>query len=1531
MKPDGVNMETTEPTEAAAVAEHPPLQDITTEQAPSQPGETANDVAPEPAPKANGKAVAADPKAKTKAVSAKIPPTAKSAGATRPVTASQRTVNDVKSSNNVSAAAKKATTSTSAKVSATGPASKRPVGVAAVSSTLKNQTKVPDRKPVGAARTTSAAATATNGTKPTTANGTPKRRPVAETVRPKTTASSNRPASSTAPKPSTSTTTTRPAAGATAKTTRPATAPPTSRLASTTTSRPTSSVTSKPSTTAAAKTTASRATTVPSTGRTTTAQLPKTAAAAKKDVSRPPPAAMAKKPLTTTSSATKKPESSKPATTTTVKQNSASKLSTTAKAAETKVSQTKAQPPAKSAPAKKPAAAARLPALNRPPIGRTPPASPVNKPANSSAALSKRGAKPTQAVPPFTAAKKTGVSNTTTPAVETQHADNATVATVAAATAAIVLAESQSETAESPPQESSLVAPALEEVSLPVLAQDTTPDVEPEETVQSHAAASAPPESLVLTQTTSPQEQPESNAPLQTTQEQIPAPADPEVPPVASSSDLQKESVNPFTDQTPSISQAPPVTESPLTQLPPQSNLNDEEDEEEQWESQQVSVSEMSGTTQPTEESRPGSAGLVRGSAWRASGALLSELDSEEVSGSQQGASELSAPGVLEGTESMDDLGDGSLKGAIDMEGASAGSPDFEKVPDIPVNDFDEDEEDDEDDDRVCDMDVGSERADEPQRPRHDNDVDEEEDDEDVEMASEGVTESGLESYGNADEDDFAEDERLDNLNRVAEPPPPPLLPSAPAAQWDQPNPFADHWAEPLQPQQVLENVSQAAGAAAASPLADPWQADSETPTQTPAQAWLELSSGPFGSEEAPHQSSVKDEAENLEARLYMDQSSPAPLLTLPSAAGMSLSSTLSSETSTPEELADPVRLRPQDAQVAGLSPQPDQDYQEEGDQEEEEEAEAETLPADEVLGGPATAPTSNPSSSSVTEDEASDTEGEAQLEDSLETPAVANIIFDSQAATRRCLSVVEEGEEAEVSACAVEDITPPSATSLASYGFDTTTTASNSNAQSTGESCVKSPGIFSLEELPEEVKEPFLIPQPAAAPSLAEHQYIECGKQEAESAEHVREEEEEALDPSSTPITMQQTEENPEDIQPPYYSAICEKTENSYAGFTALPHPHRRDHAAYPRTYCDIIKPPAAAAPPPKLTCADLPPRSLGRQALSPQLRRLEQHQKQLLEMQHRREQQSRPLEEAEQERKTREEEEQRKKKEEAEEEIKRNKEERKVQEQAEAAKKKKEEEEEEEEEKVRKEEELKQRRDLELQLQQQQEELKQRQQIMQWQQELQESNKGQTVVLSPSSGLCTIYEALENTDEEEGEDEGIKELKHTKKKKQSKQETENKTEKDDACEKVKKDEEKHEDSAVSTEDPPPPPPLSPDSPQTPSNDSQDGDSPLSLPPESPERPPPLDLDWGKKVDIVQQLINQTLMLNRDGCSSLLLLPGRAGGTLSPLESSLWPSLLPPLTPPSATVTSVSSFSPEATGSSPQGEWTVVELETHH
>lgn len=788
-----------------------------------------------------------------------------------------------------------------------------------------------------------------------------------------------------------------------------------------------------------------------------------------------------------------------------------------------------------------------------------PPSSPANKAANGMPSKTKRGPKPTQTVPPFSATKKKDVSNTTTSAEASESnaaaAVAATAAAVAAGTAAAaVLTETQAEAKAALPQESSFAAP--EEVPAPALPQETTAEMAPQEAPQSQEVAHSPPP---CSETTLPEKsllkkEVEGSAPLTTTaQEPTPSSVMPSLSPEASTPDLSEANVDLLTDQASSASAVLPAVANAVPQIVPLANLNEEEDEEEREGSQLVSVSEMSGTTQPTEESRPGSAGLVGGSAWRAGGALLSELDSEEVSGSQQGASELSAPGVLEGTESTDDLGDGSLKGAIDMEGASAGSPDFEKVPDIPVNDFDEDEDDYEDEnDRVIDMDVGSERADEPPRPRHDNDVEEEEDD-DVEMASEGVTESGLESYGNADEDDFAEDERLDNLNRVAQPPPPPpLLPAAPAAQWDQLNPFADPWAEhqPQQQQRVLE--PELVGAAAASPLADPLRADSETPTQTSAHAWLEMGSAPFVHEslEVPHHLSIKEEPQNLEGQMYFDQTNTAPMQTAHppplSAPGMSLSSTVSSETSTPEELGDynrDVKLQPQSSRTPVLSPQPDLEG---GD---EEETEPETLPADEVLGGPATAPTSNPSSSSVTEDEASDTEGEAQLDDSLETPLVSNITFDSQPSAQRCLSTVEEGEEAETETegRAGEDTTPPSATSLASYGFDTITTTSNSNAQSTGENCIKSPGIFSLEELPEEAKESCLIPQPC----LAEQQYIECGKQEGESAQHVREEapgSDEAPDRSST-HRLQQPEENLDDAQPPYYSAVCDKTEDSFAG----------------------------------------------------------------------------------------------------------------------------------------------------------------------------------------------------------------------------------------------------------------------------------------------------------------------------------------------------------------------------------------------
>ncbi|XP_029906673.1 mucin-5AC-like [Myripristis murdjan] len=1200
MKPDGVTMETMEPTEAAAGAE-PSLsqgaatQEEVTEQAQSasQPDKAACTTVPPAAQEANDKPAAADSKAKPQAVAPKVKLAAKTAGdsgsKSRPGSAPNRTVNGVKPTNSVpprTTTAKKTTTTTTG-ASATGAVPKRPVGVSVASSTVRTQTKVPEKKPVGPVKATSAAAAVTNGTKPTTANGTPKR-PATGPVngaRPKTTAPASRPAASTATKPSNSTAA-RPDRTAVSKTSRPATSTA-SRFASTT-SRPTTAgagttaATAKPPTTGTAKAAAARVTTAPSAGRTTAVQPPKNNAVAKKDVSRPASATTAKKPTTaTTSAATKKPEPSK--TTATLKPDAASKRPIPTKAADPKMSRPKTQEPPKPTPTKKAAPpTARLTALNKPPLGRNPPASPASKPAASSTAQTKRGPKPTQAVQPFTATKKTGAPNSATAAERPSAAAIATTATavVAATTAVAAAAAILAEQTEAPAEtqaEAVLVSPEAtlhpaEEAPSPALAQDTPAEMVLQEAVQGDVTAPSPPQSPVRTAvppTCPDQDLVESITPALTAQEQISAPAEAALPTMPSPPALSEDHVLLALDQNPSTSKAPPLTVSATLQVVSSSNLSEEDDEEEREGSQQVSVSEMSGTTQPTEESRPGSAGPLGGSAWRVGGALLSELDSEEVSGSQQGASELSAPGVLEGTESMDDLGDASLKGAIDMEGASAGSPDFEKVPDIPVNDFEEDEDDDEDDeDRVCDMDVGSERADDLQRPRHDNEVDDEEEDEDVEMASEGVTESGLESYGNADEDDFAEDERLDNLNRVAQPPPPPpLLPSAPAAQWDQPNPFADPWAQPiqlLQPQPPFEHISQPLQAAAASPSTDPWQADSETPTQSPAQAWLELGSAPYipQNQDISHHSSGQAEPQKPEAQTYMDQSNSTPMQTLApaplSAPGMSLSSTLSSETSTPEELCEynregKLQLPSQGSQAPMLSLQPDPEDQdlgihlERGDREGEEEGEAETLPADEVLGGPATAPTSNPSSSSTTEDEASDTEGEAQLDDPLDGQGINNITFDGQPSTQRSLSAVDEGEE---EGGVGGDATPPSANSAASYGFDTMTTASNSNAQSTGESCTKSPGIFSLEELPEEAKEPCIIMEPPAQPCPTEQHYMQCGKQEADTAEDAGVElsgSEEASAPSL--LHLQQPEGDPDDSQPPYYSAICEKTENSFAG----------------------------------------------------------------------------------------------------------------------------------------------------------------------------------------------------------------------------------------------------------------------------------------------------------------------------------------------------------------------------------------------
>ncbi|XP_041097934.1 titin homolog [Polyodon spathula] len=142
---------------------------------------------------------------------------------------------------------------------------------------------------------------------------------------------------------------------------------------------------------------------------------------------------------------------------------------------------------------------------------------------------------------------------------------------------------------------------------------------------------------------------------------------------------------------------------------------------------------------------------------------LTSEMDSEDVS--QPCMSELSAPqsdaGLLEGMESMDDLREVGRGASPDIEVALDVQQDYflqERGAAHPVNASE---------DRDYDMDVGSEKVD----PESTENV-EHEDDEDVEMVSEVVTESGLESYGNPDEDDLVEEmsrdvdlKTPDNLN----------------------------------------------------------------------------------------------------------------------------------------------------------------------------------------------------------------------------------------------------------------------------------------------------------------------------------------------------------------------------------------------------------------------------------------------------------------------------------------------------------------------------------------------------------------------------------------------------------------------------------------------------------------------------------------------------------------------------------------------------------------------------------------------
>lgn len=573
----------------------------------------------------------------------------------------------------------------------------------------------------------------------------------------------------------------------------------------------------------------------------------------------------------------------------------------------------------------------------------------------------------------------------------------------------------------------------------------------------------------------------------------------------------------------------------------------EEEDEEEQEERDMVKVQTVP-ETHHVDDFKFGLSECISSSS--------SIMQSDDLSRIvQQGQAETTSPFQMESYHIDEDGQDFSLKKA-ETEQPFMGPPGLKSFSD------EEEEEDEEEEQEKEDMDTGPEHTDKDhmnygheQTDDHHMDVhhkseeEEEHEDEDVEMTSEGHVESGSKIAENVDEDDY-EEGYLDNLNRTA---PAPSIPMT--AAWGPSNPFADTWTQP-----ASINIT--------SSPSDDKAADLKTPTKSPAEAWLEK---PLGHLTEPHlgireetESSVPVDGANLCApAIGMSQSSTL--------SGTALAAHSSSETSTPEELRDydsssGVESRSDKQQTPVPTAQPDQEqdlgiHLERGDGEEEE---AETLPADEVLGDAPTAPASVPSSPSTSGDEASDTEGEMQINDP-DAPVDDIAALDSPTASRN-LPALEEDEEAAMQAVEEDGGTPQSANSVASYGFDCS--VSNSNAHSTAESCGKSPGIFSLEnedQLPEEAKDPSLIKEltlPAAAAQAEDllgcpvdllplsqqgeshtnldDQYLLCGKTGASALEE--------SDPES-PMHLSPQHGDSTDGQPPYYSTICDNTDSFLAG----------------------------------------------------------------------------------------------------------------------------------------------------------------------------------------------------------------------------------------------------------------------------------------------------------------------------------------------------------------------------------------------
>nr|XP_056704030.1 proline-rich protein 36 [Euleptes europaea] len=80
-------------------------------------------------------------------------------------------------------------------------------------------------------------------------------------------------------------------------------------------------------------------------------------------------------------------------------------------------------------------------------------------------------------------------------------------------------------------------------------------------------------------------------------------------------------------------------------------------------------------------------------------------------------------------------------------------------------------------------------------------------------------------------------------------------------------------------------------------------------------------------------------------------------------------------------------------------------------------------------------------------------------------------------------------------------------------------------------------------------------------------------------------------------------------------------------------------------------------------------------------------------------------------------------------------------------------------------------------------------------------------------------------------------------------------------------------------------------------------------------------------QATVVQQLISRTLLFSAEAPSGAI---GGKGPVSTDAEISKWTELISPLDESRASITSVTSFSPEDM-SSPHGDWTVVEVETFH